>query len=530
MGYEEGTEMAQKGCGPGMYNTDIQAQASAYMPPIRSKGRFRRVKIRDLSCKTHLTIFSTKGSCLLSKSAYLATKFIPIIPKHMKNTFTFISPVQNDGQKPMRREVYEQSVELYGEGRYLEAFHCLLDYLNDSFRAKYGNAEGTEFHIPHGSIVVHIRIAEDVMHIEADFLNLPEKGRVAMLRQVADLNVNKLMLARFVKEGDRLKMEYHTPMAQSHPHKIYGVLQNICYIGDRFDDEFCTKFGATRCYEPQVTPYDADTVQRVHEGIQTVAAEALAALEAYNAHRAYGYSWNVLDTAFYQIAYFAQPQGQLGNDLEKAIDDMDAERPVEELVAKGMDFLKHLQAMPPEKLAEDLYLVDRLVSNRRSASLQDIQEVMKSVYEEANAAMQQGDYERSAVRLMYIYYETFFYNDMPEDVRAMLTEALQKAGGRPVEEASNTLYDVMDDIMEGNIMPQMPAEGLLAGNPNAQQMLQQAAAAAANMQKKMAEAMAGGDVAELQQKMTEAMARGDMAEYARLAGELQQKMMQNLFS
>ena len=42
--------------------------------------------------------------------------------------------------------------------------------------------------------------------------------------------------------------------------------------------------------------------------------------------------------------------------------------------------------------------------------------------------------------------------------------------------------------------------------------------------------MAGGDVAELQQKMTEAMARGDMAEYARLAGELQQKMMQNLFS
>ena len=396
----------------------------------------------------------------------------------MKNTLPFIVPVEHTKRQQVHREIYEQSVELYDEKKYIEAFHRLLDYLGEDLRTRCGNEQGTEFHIPHGSIVVNIYIADEELRIEADFLRLPEKGRVAMLRQVADLNINRLLLAGFVKQGDSLKMRYACPLAQSHPHKIYGVLQNICYVGDRYDDEFCTKFGATRCYEPQITPYPAETVAGVHDGLQALGRATLDALAEYNSMRAYGYSWNVLDTAFYQIAYFAQPQGQLGNDLEKAIDDMDAERPVEELVAKGMDFLKHLQAMPPEKLAEDLYLVDRLVSNRRSASLQDIQEVMKSVYEEANAAMQQGDYERSAVRLMYIYYETFFYNDMPEDVRAMLAEALQKAGGRPVEEASNTLYDVMDDIMEGNIMPQMPAEGLLAGNPNAQQMLQQAAAAA----------------------------------------------------
>ena len=36
---------------------------------------------------------------------------------------------------------------------------------------------------------------------------------------------------------------------------MYFVLQNICHIGDKYDDEFCTKFGATRCYEPQVTFY-----------------------------------------------------------------------------------------------------------------------------------------------------------------------------------------------------------------------------------------------------------------------------------
>ena len=48
------------------------------------------------------------------------------------------------------------------------------------------------------------------MLIEADFLKIPEKGRVAMLRQLADLNINKLMLARFLKDGDKLKIAYAT--------------------------------------------------------------------------------------------------------------------------------------------------------------------------------------------------------------------------------------------------------------------------------------------------------------------------------
>ena len=449
----------------------------------------------------------------------------------MKNTLPFIPPVEDIKHKPIRREVYEQSIDLYDEGKHVEAFHRLLDYLNDEIRTKYGNEQGTEFHIPHGSIVLDIYIHDDSIHIEADFLNIPEKGRVAMLRQVADLNINRLLLAGFVKEGDKLKMRYVTPLAQSHPHKIYGVLQNICYVGDRYDDEFCTKFKATRCYEPQVTPYNADAVTHVYEGLQTVGRATLEAIAEYNSMRAYGYSWNVLCTTFYQIAYFANPQGQFYNDLEKAIDDMDDERPIEELVSKGTEYLKRLLATPKEDLAKDLYIIDKLVSNRRSASLQNIQELFKSVYEDATEAMQQSDFERSAVRMLYILYEAYFYNDIPDDISSMLTHALNEAGGMPVEKASEILYDTLDDIMEGNISAKSPA-GTPASpiNDAAAQMMQQASAAAAEMQKKMMEKMSGSDIAELQQKMTEAMARGDMQEYMRLAGELQQKMMNNLFN
>ena len=70
------------------------------------------------------------------------------------------------------------------------------------------NQDGTEFHVPHGSIVVHIHILDEIMCIEADFLNLPERARRHAPPNTADLNINKLLLAGFVKEGDRLKMRY----------------------------------------------------------------------------------------------------------------------------------------------------------------------------------------------------------------------------------------------------------------------------------------------------------------------------------
>ena len=124
--------------------------------------------------------------------------------------------------------------------------------------------------------------ADDRLHISADFLILPEKGRVAMLRQVADLNINRLMLPRFRKEDDRLMMEYACPLSQSHPHKLYFILRNICHVGDRYDDEFCTKFGAQRSYEPQVTPYPEEEVTRIYEAVRQTCRETLDAVKEYD--------------------------------------------------------------------------------------------------------------------------------------------------------------------------------------------------------------------------------------------------------
>lgn len=60
-------------------------------------------------------------------------------------------------------------------------FIWLLDYIDPELRSKFGNAEGTEFAVPHGSIMVYLRLEGDQLNITAPFLLLPEKGRIPLL-------------------------------------------------------------------------------------------------------------------------------------------------------------------------------------------------------------------------------------------------------------------------------------------------------------------------------------------------------------
>lgn len=197
----------------------------------------------------------------------------------MKNAITYFEPVHSSTQSAFDAERYRQSVELYDNKQYTEALHTFLDSLNPKFRETYGNAEGTEFHIPHGSIVVDILLADDRLRFHADFMELPAKGSVAMLRQVAGLNTNQLLLPTFLLEGNKLTLDYTCPIQRSHPAKLYGVLRDICYIGDQYDDEFSAKFGATRLYTPNVRPYSTEEIDRTTFHVQCGSCEELIAEE-----------------------------------------------------------------------------------------------------------------------------------------------------------------------------------------------------------------------------------------------------------
>lgn len=227
----------------------------------------------------------------------------------MKQALYFIPPVVDAATSGVNMEKLVEARQLHEAGEHLAALHNYLDYLNPEFRKIYGNAEGTKFVIPHGSIIVNIEVRDGWFYTWADFLGLPEKGRVAMLRQLAELNSGRLMLARFVMADEKLQIEYHCPLQHTHPDKIRSLFRNICYVGDYYDDEFCSKFGATRIYEPQIRPYSPEDVQRVYEAFMKTSRKAIEdAAESVKA-RDYGEAWAQASMAFSQFEYYAQPRG-----------------------------------------------------------------------------------------------------------------------------------------------------------------------------------------------------------------------------
>lgn len=437
----------------------------------------------------------------------------------MKKTIPFVEPAEGFFQRPFDRTTADKAVEEFRNGDTLASLHTILDAFNPDIRKRYGNPDGTRFHIPHGSIVVDISVADDRLTVHADFLNLPAKGRVAMLRQIAEMNIRRLMLARFVKQGERLGMEYSCRISESHPHKLYGVLRNICSIGDRYDDEFCSKFGAIRCYTPEIRPYSDETVDHIRESILKIGKAVLEAVGEQNSMRRYGYSWNLLLTAFYRIAFFANPQGQLVNDLQAAINALDDEIPVEELVSRASGYLESLMKKSREELAADLYHVDMMMSLKDDFTLQQLQEAVEDIHEEATKAMQGKDFDRVAVRVSMKLYEMLYYTNLPEDITAMIVKALRDSSDIEVEKAAGILWEAVDNIMEGEIPVSVPDI-----DPA------RIAAAAGEMQRKIAETVASDGLQEIQQRMAEAMGRGDMAEYMRLANEMQQKVLGGMFN
>ena len=126
----------------------------------------------------------------------------------MKQTLTFNLSTIASTESKIKVDYFDTSVEAFDNGEYLQSFYALLDYVNDEFREKYGNAKGTEFNIPHGSIVVNIKIENDWLLIHAPFLSLPEKNRIPLLRQVAGLNFNAMDLAQVELKKDRLAFEH----------------------------------------------------------------------------------------------------------------------------------------------------------------------------------------------------------------------------------------------------------------------------------------------------------------------------------
>ena len=370
----------------------------------------------------------------------------------MKQMLTFHPSTIASTASKMNVDAFDVSVDAFDKKEYMQTFNALLDYVNPEIRTKFGNKEGTEFQIPHGSIMVFLKIENDILKMTAPFLNVPEKGKIPLLRQIAGLNFNGMDLAQIVLKDNQLSFEYSCPMALVEPFKLYYILEEICATGDKYDDEFSTKFGATRLYEPQVTPYNEELLNQVYGVIQQTCTECLEAIKYFESNRKFGNAWNILACTLYKILYYAHPQGQLLNDLNKAVREHDRnDIPLPEIDMQTKKFVEKLQAITKEQLAEDLYFVETFIPAKRRSNLKNIQENFEDDYKKAGSYLDQDDHMACSMIITYNFYHMYHYNNLQDDVNDVIVWAMKKASALPWEEAAPILYNAMEKIMNDDL-------------------------------------------------------------------------------
>ena len=65
---------------------------------------------------------------------------------------------QIPSKSKIQRHIWDNVVALFEEGKHHESLLRLFDYVDNDLVSKRGNAEKTEFNVPHGSVVVNIKI------------------------------------------------------------------------------------------------------------------------------------------------------------------------------------------------------------------------------------------------------------------------------------------------------------------------------------------------------------------------------------
>jgi len=336
----------------------------------------------------------------------------------------------------------------YDENKYKEAILELFDYVNLDIRKKYGNDNETYFKVPHGSVVVEVEFTDTHFKVKAPFLKVGADKRVPLFRKVAEVNFAPLNLAQIKLEGEQLNFHYTCPWHLCEPYKIYYVLQEICHNADNFDDEFISLFDVSPLHEPQITNYDAATLDTAWAKYNDIIKEAEAYMQYFDQNRMEYFNWDILNITFKKIEYLIMPNGKLRTDLEKQIGDLYSKDHMQDRIQRGKSFLARLKAKSKEEYLDDIYEAESFISIKSRLEHDALKQNWKRPYESAAKEIQDKQYTGAVLTLLVGFYDMYYYNNVPDDINDKVVTVLGNASGQDWHVAATTLYNGMTAILE----------------------------------------------------------------------------------
>ncbi len=369
----------------------------------------------------------------------------------MNNAPTFEQSLLGSLKSNTNPPVWDRAVELHEQGKYRDAVLAIFDFVNPHHRERYGNADQTEFNIPHGSTRVQVKLDDAKLSVTAPFVRMPAGAKVPIMRQVAQINFNPLNLSNIHLEGDLLQFKFECPIELCEPYKVYDVFRETCIFADSYDDVFIEKFKASWAAEPIVTRYSEKEIDQIWDTFQGYLKETAAYLDYFENKRMHNYMWDVLNLTFMKIDHYAAPQGFLKTEIDKGIASMHANQPPIEKVQKGKRFFKKLQEMDRASFEKDIYKVEQFIPTKFRGSLENIKSNFEQSYANAKQEIDAKDHISATFSVAYAFMNMYYHTNISDDIKNLTSKALMDASGKPWADAATTLFQAMERVMRGQI-------------------------------------------------------------------------------
>jgi hypothetical protein len=380
----------------------------------------------------------------------------------MEKSLTYDKSINLVRNSPSTPYWYE-SVKNFDNKEFKNTFFNLLRYVNSSITIPSDASETVELSLPHGSVIINLKINSKEYEISAPFLKIPDgPNGLGMMRQIAELNFSYLVLGQIIMKGNDCFFEYKDILENSEPYKLYSLLEEICFCADYYDDVFIDKFKTQPVNKPKLEEFSEAEKTFALNKFNEIIQEGLSFVDYFESKRYYSLAWEMLENTFLKIDYVLAPQGILGAKLSETKSLLFANDAQQTLVANTKAKLKELLNFDRDKFNASLFHPKFLIPIRKRGELPYVQDFMRSTYEAMTSSMGNKNYTDVVVSALYLIYDLFYKNSIPIEIANFLDTTLEKAGGKDWKTSAEILYEAVSKIMDLN--PEEELGGKLGGN------------------------------------------------------------------
>ncbi len=362
---------------------------------------------------------------------------------------TFDRTLFGSVHRPVDPMKWDIVLDFYEKKLYKDVLIGILDYIDSDMVNKRGNAAKTDFVIPHGSIIVHLKIDDKNFNVIAPFLEVPSAQAVPLLRKVAEINLYPLNLSSIVLEDTRLVFKYNCPLELCEPYKIYEVLKEICLFADGYDDEFIKKFNARWIHRPVIKKFPTKYTDFAWDRVRLYIDETFAYMDFVEKKRLLEYCWDFLVITLMKIDYYVAPQGVLRTDIEQMVSQLqNKDTPLPDRIRTGREFMNSLKNLTKEEFIKDLYAAEVFIPVRVDFTHEMIESYFQGGVEQAKKEMANREYVSAVLTLQNGFLNLFYNYSTPADIQEIITAALVQSSRKTWDKAAFILLAALEKLLQ----------------------------------------------------------------------------------